>query len=353
MNTLDLLFFAGRPFGPLYSAIQTVRAGMYRKSILKSFAVDVPVISVGNLTMGGTGKTPMVLMLAQTLYDQGFRPAIVSRGYGGTARNNVNIVSDGSAILLPPLEAGDEPYLLASMLPSTPVLTGKKRILPCRHAVDHFDVDIIILDDGFQHLSMRRDINIVLFNATTLAGNSRVFPGGDLREPVNALHRADIFVLTGITSENNTRAHSFQQLLEQRFPDTPVCLSRYSEPFVFDLQNKKVDRESLPLPVLAFSGIANPQRFYDSLENCDIHPVERICLKDHALYTNKEKAQINRAIEGSGAVAAITTLKDRVKLNENDFSVPLYYLSHETSISEPLTDFILSRLETFLHRESS
>lgn len=295
----------------------------------------------------------MVMMLAQALLKNGFRPAIVSRGYGGKASDDVNVVSDGSTIQLSVRDAGDEPYLLASMLRTTPVLTGKKRILPCRYAVEHLGSDVLILDDGFQHLSMKRDINIVLFNATTLAGNSRVFPGGDLREPVSALHRADIFVLTGVSKENNSRAASFQQLLEKRFPTIPVCQTGYSEPSVYDFTHKKVETKSIPSPILSFSGIANPQRFHDSLGKCGIHTVGRICLKDHASYTDKEKEKVNATASSCGAVAAITTLKDRVKLKEDDLQIPLYYLSHETRASEPLTDFILDRLKDHPHHKTT
>lgn len=290
----------------------------------------------------------MVMMLARTLRNEGFRPAIISRGYGGTAKDDVNIISDGSSVMLSAAEAGDEPYLLATQLPSIPVLTGKKRILPCRHATDHLGVDMIILDDGFQHLSMKRDIDIVLFNATTLAGNSRVFPGGDLREPVSALRRADVFVLTGVTDENSKRAHSFQELLEARFPNTPVCLTGYSQPSVYDFHHNKVNTDALSFPFISFCGIANPQRFHDSLEKCGIQPAERICFKDHARYTPKEKEKINRAVHESESAALITTLKDRVKLEEHDFQVPLYYLSHETRTSPPLTDFIMNQIERYL-----
>jgi len=187
------LYLLGRPFSPLYSTVMMLRASLYDRHFFRRYKLEAPVISIGNLTMGGTGKTPVVSHLATFLQGQGYRPAIISRGYGGEAGNRVNVVSDGKTIYLDAKQAGDEPRLLAETLPGIPVLTGIVRVLPCRHAIHAMGCNILLLDDGFQHLAVDRDINIVLFSAATLAGNSRVFPGGDLREPVSALRRADVF----------------------------------------------------------------------------------------------------------------------------------------------------------------
>lgn len=344
MKNLDLIFFLGRPFSPVYSVVQSLRASFYRQSLLKVHKVNVPVISVGNLTMGGTGKTPMVMYLAETLRQKGYQPAIISRGYGGRANEKVNIVSDGKSLLLNPTEAGDEPYLLASILRTIPVLTGKKRIDPCCYAVKKFAVDVIILDDGFQHLSMHRDINIVLFNATNLAGNSRVFPGGDLREPVKALHRADLFVLTGVTDDNVRRASSFQQLLEKRFPSIPVCLTGYLPSEIHADTGEPVPLSQLTQPVFSFSGIANPERFYMTLDSLNLPHVGRLSFKDHVQYSGKHLTKLKAAITQSGAQSAITTLKDYVKLRDERLGIPLYYLSHNSSPSTPLIEYIAERL---------
>jgi len=134
--------------------------------------------------MGGTGKTPCVQFVSRYMQQKGYKVAIVSRGYGGSAHEKVNLVSTGEKPLLSAEEAGDEPRLHADLLPGVTVATGIVRKLTCQYVVDQLNCDAIILDDGFQHLGVQRDINLVLFNSSTLAGNSRVFPGGDLREPV-------------------------------------------------------------------------------------------------------------------------------------------------------------------------
>ncbi len=178
MNSIsNALFFWGRPFSPLYGFVMKLREQLYKKGILRSYNFPVPVISVGNLVLGGTGKTPTVMQIAQLLKNHGYRPGIVSRGYGGKAKDAVNIVSNFDRVLLPPKAAGDEPYLLASKLPGIPVITGKKRAHPCNYAITELGCDCLVLDDGFQHIAVQRDIDIVLFNATDLAGNSRIFPG--------------------------------------------------------------------------------------------------------------------------------------------------------------------------------
>ena len=188
MKTNTFYFALGRPFSPIYSLAMRLRETLYRRGVLQSFRLSVPVISVGNLTMGGSGKTPMVQYLARLLQRHGFHPAVISRGYGGTANAKVNTVSDGSSVLLDAATAGDEPRFLAETLPGVPVLTGIVRRMPAQRAVE-MGADVLLLDDGFQHLQIVRDVNLVLFNTDRLAGNSRVFPGGDLREPVIALHQ--------------------------------------------------------------------------------------------------------------------------------------------------------------------
>ncbi|MHB8151111.1 MAG: tetraacyldisaccharide 4'-kinase, partial [Desulfobulbia bacterium] len=171
---------------------------------MKSQRLPVPVISIGNLTLGGTGKTPMVRYVTRLLLDRGVRPAIVSRGYGGKAAGRINIVADRTKTLLPPEMAGDEPFMLAEVLPGVPVLTGSQRARVARHAVEAFGANLIVMDDGFQHLALRRDLDLVLFSARTLLGNGRVFPGGELREPLSALGRAHAFVITGVDASNRS-----------------------------------------------------------------------------------------------------------------------------------------------------
>ena len=220
--SLKALFFIGRPLNPLYSAVMKIRETLYKKKIIKSYSFPVPVISVGNLVMGGTGKTPIVRHLSELLKEKGYSPAVISRGYGGKSKQRVNVVSDGTKVYLAPTDAGDEPYMLARALKNIPVLTGTRRCFPCDYAINNFKTNVLLLDDGFQHLSVQRNLDIVLFDATALAGNSRVFPGGELREPVSALERCHVFLITGVSADNKSSAVKFQSLLNEKFPNKPV-----------------------------------------------------------------------------------------------------------------------------------
>ncbi len=323
----SLLNFLGRPFGPLYSAVMKFRETLYYKGILKRHALGVPVISVGNLTMGGTGKTPVVAYLASFFQQKGFKPAIISRGYGGAAGNKVNIVSNGKEVFLDAKAAGDEPCFLAHTLPGVNVLTGIVRILPCRHAVEKAECDILILDDGFQHLAVQRDLDLVLFNATTLAGNSRVFPGGDLREPTSALKRCHAFLITGVTTDLSERTNRFKELLQKRFPNKPVFFASYQPYAVQSLENgSSYELSALPTPLFAFCGIGHPDLFRNTLMAQNIKLSGFMPLRDHQAFTPSLLKKIAKQAERSGAHGIITTEKDLVKLRRNDFKLPCYSL---------------------------
>ena len=341
---LELLFFLGRPFSPLYSAIMKAREKFYATGVFGRQLLSVPVISIGNLVLGGTGKTPTVQHLARLLLKNGYHPAIISRGHGGKAGNPVNIVSDGDKILLSAISAGDEPYLLAESLPGVPVLTGVRRIFPCQQAISQFCADVIILDDGFQHLSVIRDIDIVLFDGTVLAGNSRVFPGGPLREPTSSLKRCNAFLLTGKNSANRERIEKFSELLQLKFPSRPVFTSSLDS---YNLIGPDgiVSGDLSSEMFLGFCGIANPSRFKKSLADNDIKMCDFVALKDHTTYSQALVSQLcKKAVEG-GAEKLVTTEKDFVKLRDLDFQLPLYVLQIQYKVEQSLDLFVLNSLK--------
>lgn len=340
---IDLLYALGRPIGPLYSAIMKMREKLYTSQILKHHKVSVPVISVGNLVMGGTGKTPTVRHIAELLSAKGLRVAIVSRGYGGKANLQVNTVSDGKQIFLSAIEAGDEPLMLAEHLPEVVVLTGTKRIHPCRYAIHHYAVDVIILDDGFQHLAVDRDVDTVLFDATTLAGNSRVFPGGPLREPVSSLHRCTGFLITSVTKSNKKRAKLFRDLLMQRFPEKPVFFSTIeteSVAAIGDQPSTDPQNDSF----FAFCGIANPSRFTNSLTSLGIRLSGFTAFDDHASYDQASIHKLHTLAEKADAQKFITTEKDYVKIKHLGFNLPLHVLKIRQNIETSFDDYLLRHL---------
>ncbi|OQX08474.1 MAG: tetraacyldisaccharide 4'-kinase [Desulfobulbaceae bacterium A2] len=344
-----LLFALGRPLSPLYGALMQLRAGLYARNVLTRHRLPVPVISIGNLTLGGSGKTPLVHFLARELRQRGWHPAVISRGYGGKATGRINVVSDGSKLLLDAEIAGDEPRMLAELLPAVPVLTGVVRRLPALHAVQHYGADILLLDDGFQHLALQRDLDLVLFNADTLAGNSRVFPGGVLREPVKALRRCHAFVLTGVTDANRERATRFAALLQQRFPGRPAFLLERGETQLLrrdtDGELRTVALQALrQTPAYAFCGIARPESFSRSLQALGLSPLDLRSLADHQRYDEQLWRQLQQQATACGARALITTLKDFVKVRHRASAIPLYVLSQELREQPDFFHFVQQRL---------
>lgn len=351
MKTTAFYFALGRPFSPIYSAAMRIREWLYKRGTLQSYGFSVPVVSVGNLTMGGSGKTPMVQFLAREFQKCGYHPAVVSRGYGGKASGKVNIVSDGATIHLSAELAGDEPRFLAETLPGVPVLTGIVRRFPAQRAID-MGADLLLLDDGFQHLQIKRDVNLVLFNTDRLAGNSRVFPGGDLREPVVGLRRATGFVLTGVREDNRERADKFSELLKNRFPGIPVFLAGYGLHGPVRLTDagllKLADDDVLSQGRwFAFAGIAHPEAFRRTLEEHGVDVAGFHPLDDHQRYSAELLLKLAAQAKEAGACGLITTEKDLVKLSlcRKALDVPLLGLRMQVTAEPPLIQSILERMQ--------
>jgi tetraacyldisaccharide 4'-kinase len=342
-KALDLFFFFGRPFSPIYGALMKSREKLYHRGVFHQQSLAVPVISIGNLVLGGTGKTPTVRHVARLLKNHGYHPAIVSRGYQGEAQKAVNIVSDNEKIYLSAALAGDEPYMLAASLPGIPVLTGKHRIFPCRYAIDRIECDVIILDDGFQHLSVKRDIDLVLFDSTILAGSSRIFPGGPLREPTSALNRCHGFLLTGTTKKNKERAQSFSNLLQQRFPRQPVFKSFLASSKLVSKDNAFAEK-SVPKIFFGFCGIANPVRFENALVSHGLQLAGFQALRDHTAYSQPLVSHLCASAVKLGADSLVTTEKDFVKLQGLNTSLPLHVLLIEQRIEQSFDLFLLNSL---------
>lgn len=342
-NELNSLFFFGRPLGPLYGLIMKFRELLYTKQVFKQENPGAPVISVGNLVLGGTGKTPTVIHLAQMLQAAGLKPAVISRGYGGKSKATVNVVSDGKSILMDATSAGDEPILIAQSLVGVPVVTGKKRIFPARYAVDHLGANIILLDDGFQHMAVSRDINLVLFDASALAGNSRIFPGGPLREPVAALKRTSAFLITGQNKENKKRSDLFGALLQERFPEIPLYVSVLSESIVVDQAENRVNVTGIK-DAYAFCAIAQPDRVQSTLSDLGINLVGCKAYQDHSPYDQQVITALCSQATEKKARCLITTAKDFVKIKEYHFTLPLFVLQIKQQPESAFNDYILKNI---------
>ena len=278
---------------------------LYDKKILKPKKVDAFVISVGNMTTGGVGKTPIVSEIAKYLISRGRKVAIVSRGYGGRLSNrSINMISDGSIIYFNALEAGDEPYWLAENTPGCYVFTCRNRYLASKSAVEKFGVEVIILDDGFQHRKLHRDLDIVLMDSVKGFGNECLLPAGPLREGPEALERIDKFVVVS-KNTNHEVAEKVAKIMRKRLKlNTSVC---YTEPdYVYDIKTGQRLMEGLA--VTAMCAIGQPQQFYDFLK--DYQVVNTVTFDDHHQYSATDIVDISGSI--------ITTEKDAVKLARFD-----------------------------------
>ena len=277
----------------------------YDKKIIKPKKVDAFVISVGNMTTGGVGKTPVVSEIAKYLISQGRKVAIVSRGYGGHLSNrSINMISDGAMIYFDAVDAGDEPYWLAENTPGCYVFTCRNRYMASKHAVDKFGVEVIILDDGFQHRKLHRDLDIVLMDSVKGFGNECLLPAGPLREGPEALERIDKFVVVS-KNTNHEVAQKVAKIMQKRLNlSTSIC---YTEPdYVYDIKTGQRLMEGIA--VTAMCAIGQPQQFYDFLK--DYQVVNTVTFDDHHQYSAGDIVDISGSI--------ITTEKDAVKLARFD-----------------------------------
>jgi tetraacyldisaccharide 4'-kinase len=329
----------------LYGLAVTVRVFFYRRGIYRSRSLPCRVVSVGNLTLGGTGKTPFVILLAEMIRRRGYRTAVLSRGYKGKYEGSCALVSDGDRILMDPLQAGDEPCLLARKLKGVPVIVGRERWAAGRLAIDRFRTEVLILDDGFQHLALNRDLNFLLLDSLSPFGNGRLFPRGELREPLSQARRADALVLTkwGTGDIIIHLGKRFMNLWEGR----PVFRVRYEPEEIKVWEQEKV----LPCVnlkkkrILAFSGLARPESFEKTLRELEAEIVGFETFPDHYVYEGKDLEQLRGKAVRAGAEAMVTTEKDLVRIK--DFppgTMPLWALSVRHVF--PAED--LARFETFL-----
>lgn len=328
LSTAGLLQGGARIFGLLIR----LRAWCYRNRLFKIHRMPCIVISIGNITSGGTGKTPMTLYVAELLQRLGYRSAILSRGYKGGAEKGGGIVSDGQNLLMTPEEAGDEPFMMARALENIPVLVGRDRVASGRLAVSRFAPDVLLLDDGFQHRRIFRDIDIVLLDSARPFGNRFLLPRGSLREPPDALTRADAIIFTrwhGGLPEATTR-------LPESVKARPVFRSRHV-PCIHhrppDAAGSQQTEEKLDLPdlkgarIFAFSAIADNKDFHRVLTELGCKTVGTAEFSDHHAYRPPELEDIGREAASLKAKFLVTTQKDLSKLpQDTPWPLPLVVL---------------------------
>ncbi len=321
-----LLFSFLVPCGWIYGLVGKIREGLYHRGLLRSRCAGVPVVSVGNLSVGGTGKTPTVDFILKFYLSCGKRAAVVSRGYGGSQKRGVGVVSTGNGPVLSPEICGDEPFLLALRNPEALVFVAPKRIEGVQ-AAEACGAEVIVLDDGFQHMAVRRDLDIVLMDGRRPLGNGFPLPAGNLREFPSALKRSDILILTRWSDDDEIPpavATSHARVLHSRHVqgNRAIELSGGDIPLT-QLAGKKG---------IAFAGIAHPENFFEDLFQKGLDLEATVSFRDHSVYSEEE---IRKLVEAShGKDYLITTEKDGVKLKSGDFTAPCYQIPLDIEFRE-------------------
>jgi len=299
-----------------------IRWFIYKYGLMRQFKLPGTVISVGNITWGGTGKTPAVIMTVKLLRQIGKKATVLSRGYRRKRKhkkNDILVVSDGETVISSFREAGDEPFLLAKNLPGVPIIVGKNRVRNGKYALEKFASEVLVLDDGFQYWRLKKDLEILTIDSLKPYGNGYLIPRGQLREPISHLSRGEIFLLTrtDLVSRNVldrliTELHSLNpEAIILETIHQPKCLegllSGETKGLNF-IENKKV---------VAFSSIGNPYSFERTLENLSAKIVKIFPFPDHYYYSQRDLLEIEASCRNGlekGEAILVTTEKDGVQL---------------------------------------
>jgi len=320
----------------VFQAGVALRHAVYRRGWLKTRRLNRPVVSVGNLSVGGTGKTPLVILMAKTLLAAGHRPCILTRGYGGRGGKGSVILDPGAGLIFDPRQVGDEPASLARALPNVPIVVSPDRFRAGIIGELQFQASMHLLDDGFQHLALYRDLDVVLLDTTQPLSELALLPAGRWREPFSALGRAHWVILTrtelgdaaGLQAQvqtMNPRARIFR--CSTQFAGLVEARSGFAEP-VENLLHKKV---------AAFCGIGNPAAFFADLRKWGFGVVAERVFPDHHVYSRQELDHISALARGAGAEALLTTEKDLMNLPSGwDVPMPLLACCIHLEIEEKM-----------------
>lgn len=341
-------------FSLLFTGIVVFRQNLYKWRLLKNEPLGCLVVVVGNLTVGGTGKTPVVEIFARNLQEQGRNVAILSRGYKSKKEPAwkrfwrwithqeeppPRIVSDGEKVLLGPKQAGDEPYMLARNLPGVRVLTDSNRVKAGFFAVKYMGADTLVLDDGFQYFPLKGRLNLLLIDKGNPFGNQSLLPRGILREPISHMKRASYIFLTKSDGQPDPE---LVDTIRHHHPKVEIIECTHRPRYLHNIKTG----EQLPLTALqgtkisAFSGIATPENFEAALLSFGAELEVRHRFLDHHWFTEKELTAICNEAKRNRVEMVVTTEKDAVRLDD-DFEppIPFYYLRLEIDILSGAKDF--------------
>ncbi|MGB0909417.1 MAG: tetraacyldisaccharide 4'-kinase [Nitrospirales bacterium] len=298
-----------------YGLVVRIRSQLYEHGWLKTQRLPRPVVSVGNLTVGGTGKTPIVMWLANQLRAKGKRIGILSRGYRRTMTADYVLVSNGEKVLTSPLEVGDEPFLMAQNCPGTVIAVGKDRYKLGLWLLEQMDVDYFILDDGYQHLQLYRDCNLLLIDALDQQGIQAVLPAGRLREPLSAAQRATAIMVTRVDQalHDPHALYAVEVAIGQKVSSIDV---QFQVKTVINIRTQEIQSRAWMVGkrAIIFSGIGNALAFRRTAEQMGVEIVEEIDFPDHFQYDISHLHTLRVKVKEAKAEMLLTTEKDGVKI---------------------------------------
>ncbi len=325
----------------IYEQLVNLKLLAYKLGISGKQKLNCYVISLGNITVGGTGKTPTAQRLARDIRDLGYKVVILNRGYRAKWHGEVGIVSDGKKLQMTAAEAGDEAFMLAKHLPNVPVLIGAERALTGKYAIEHFGAEVAILDDGYQHWQLERDLDILLVDAVNVFGNGYILPRGTLRESMSHISRADVCLITKVDQaeagavedirKTVGKYNSAAQVVESIHQ--PRCFIQLSDWFENLAQEGIAIEKISGKKVMAVSAIGNPASFERTLTDMGAEVIESLRYPDHHEYTMKEMQEVLQQADALDAEAIVITEKDAVKIPEEvaqaNWSIPIFVICVE------------------------
>ncbi len=338
-------------FSLIYAQLVNFKLAGYKIGLFQRKSLDCYVISLGNITVGGTGKTPTAQRLAREIHDMGYRVVILNRGYRAKWHGDVGIVSDGIRLHMDAAEAGDEAYMLAKHLPNVPVLIGAERVLTGRYAIEHFGAEVAILDDGYQHWQLKRDMDILLVDAVNVFGNGYILPRGTLRESICHISRADVCLMTKVDQAAEGSCEYIRSTVHKYNADARIVESIHQPRCFIHLSDWYVDIAGEGIPVeeivgkhiMAVSAIGNPASFEQTLSDLGAVIIESLRYPDHHDYTVREMQDVLQQAQAQGAEAIVITEKDAVKIPDEvaraAWEIPVYVICVEVMFQNGADEF--------------
>ena len=338
-------------FSLVYEQLVNIKLLAYKIGLSSRQELKCYVISLGNITVGGTGKTPTAQKLARDIRDMGYRVVILNRGYRAKWHGEVGIVSDGKQLHMDAAEAGDEAYMLAKHLPNVPVLIGAQRAVTGQYAIEHFGAEVAILDDGYQHWQLVRDMDILLVDAVNVFGNGHLLPRGTLRESMSHISRADVCLMTKVDQAAEGSCEYIRETVHKYNEDAqivesihqPRCFIPLADWYI-DLAGEGVDVNHIKgKRVMAVSAIGNPASFERTLKDLGAVIIESLRYPDHHEYTMAEMQDVLQQADAQGAEAIVITEKDAVKIPVEvaraNWSIPIYVICVEVTFQSGAIEF--------------